>query len=98
MNTFVTNKTELAVYDKQLNQDGILRLGVRIEIRGNHLKGPVRVKVKYLADFQPSERYWEVDAEYPADEAYSVNYMMHFDSEEERNFYLSTRYGIGKNI
>jgi hypothetical protein len=94
MSTFIADKKEIEAFDKKLKQEGMLCLQTRIDIKGNHLKGPVTVSIRYEANFLPNERYWEVDAEHPDEEPYPIRYVKEFKSNEEREFFVSSFFNI----
>ncbi len=92
MYVFIANKKEARVLSKELNQTGILHFSTRVEIRGNHLKGNVPVKVRYEARFIPDEEFWGKDDRYPDEEPYPVSYTRAFLTENERREHCATWY------
>ncbi|WP_133736135.1 hypothetical protein [Halospina denitrificans] len=98
MKTFIANYSQYRAYDRRLKQEGSLTTLVRINIRGNHLKGPVPVSVAYEAIFQPDERYWEIDEEHPDEEPYPVSYSKDFSTGEDRDFYVERNFELGAKL
>jgi len=94
MRVFVTDEKEMRVLSRQLNQTGVLRLSTRVEVRGNHLKGKVPVKILYRAYFIPDEEFWEKDDEYPDEEPYPVTYPNEFLTESERDEHCKNWYEV----
>ena len=94
MNIFIAEQKEMEAFDKTLKQEGTLSLATRIDVKGNHLKGPVTVLIRYEANFLPIEKYWEIDPEYPDEEPYSIRYRKEFNTSEEREFYIHSTYNI----
>ena len=94
MSTFIADKKEIEAFDKKLKQEGTLQLQTRIDVKGNHLKGPVPVSIRYEANFQPGEKCWEIDEEQPEEESYPVRYVKEFKSIEERDFYVSSTFNV----
>jgi hypothetical protein len=94
MQVFETDKKEIRVLSRQLNQTGVLFLATRVEIRGNHLKGKVPVKIVYRTRFTPDEEFWKKDDEYPDEEPYSVTYPNEFLVESERAEHCKNWYEV----
>ena len=98
MKTFIASFSKYIAYDRRLKQEGTLNTLVRINIRGNHLKGPVPVSIAYEAIFYPDEKYWEVDEENPEEEPYSVTYSKDFFTAEDRDFYVERNFDLGDKL
>jgi hypothetical protein len=94
MLVFMSNIVEHRALDKRLRQEGRLTLRTRIEIRGDHRRGPVPVNVIYESAFVPDEKYWERDELHPDDEPYSVSYLEVFDDIAARECHCSTIYEL----
>ena len=69
-------------------------LSTRVEIRGNHLRGKVPVKILYRTRFTPDEEFWKIDDKYPDEEPHSVIYQNEFSVESERAEHCKNWYEV----
>lgn len=87
MSHYRSDLEELYVFDKKLKQEGTLRLSTEITIRGNPKRGPVPVTLEFVACFEASEKYQEIDAE--DGEINWVRYEQRFDEKNDRISYIN---------
>lgn len=92
MQIFTTNVEIFTGRDINLKQEGEVSIGTRIELRGNHKKGPIPVSVWYDLRFTPNEEYWQTDPDYSEKNPYPTSYTKRFETPEERETWIKNRF------